>query len=338
MDIEIFLNEKSKYRTRRRMDELLAMLAYLYVFRGVKLAGGQDPDGKKYGNNIKNHNRLSQFYKDGHDDAVLEAMKLVDDAWRPAVASKVDTKGNKKEARPSELCGVWLTILSLINNDFEIKKPEKLWEYYKNSDAKRLKTYKLSNEEKEEYEEATTEEKKSLGNPRVTDWYENNREPWVTTNLNWRRDIINKDVLRDCVELHEKGIISKKRTSACTNANKALMFRDGVVAPNVTDKDMVVEGNLHTDHFIRHADNGADNESNFWLVLANDNLRRGKRDWFEYFETEHDICLKEYLEENNLIWLTDKEAPKPDMATFESVVDLSDDVEDAVKKNDAQSA
>jgi DNA-binding ferritin-like protein (Dps family) len=371
---KLFLNPKSSLRTRRRFDELLQMLVYLYFYRGEALAGGSDPEGQSYGNNIKNHNRLSQFLKDVSDSDTLKALKIFDDAFLPAVTSKVDAKGNQKEATIGEMCGVWLTILSLMNNDFVIKKPEALWKYYKLADLKRLKAYSISVEQKQEWREASKEEKKKLLNPRTNDWDENSREVWPTANLNWRREIIDKDILRDCVELYEAGIIDKKRTKACTNANKTKMYCEGIKAPNVTDEDVVVDGSLHTDHFIRHADGGADDESNFWLVLANDNLKRGKRDWFEYFKTEHDICLKEYLKENNLSWLTDKGTPKPNMsdivepepffapqavieivddfdprdpqqvAMFLNVADSfgpydeEDDGDPEVKKNDAQSA
>jgi hypothetical protein len=313
MATKIFLTPKSKLRTRRSMDELLAMLAYLYVHRDKPLAGGSDPNGLSYGNNIKNHHRLSQFYKDGHDAQVREALKVVDDVWRTAIAAKVDVSGKQKEAHVSEMCGVWLTILSLINNDFVIKKPEALWKYYKKADLRRLKAYSISVEQKQEWREASKEEKKKLLNPRTNDWDENSREVWPTANLNWRRKIINEDLLRDCVDLYNDGIIDKKRTKACTAANKTKMYCEGIYAPNVADDDMVTEGAVHTDHYIRHADGGGDDESNFWLVLRSDNLRRGQRDWSEYFMTEHGIDLPAYLTQAGLTWLPDSEAPKPDM-------------------------
>ena len=86
------------------------------------------------------------------------------------------------------------------------------------------------------------------------------------------------------------------------------LFNANVCAPNVTLED-VIEGKCQVDHFIPIARGGRDDQSNFWLVLADDNNSRQTKNWFDYWDSEYPNegreSLEEYIYRNRLRFLLD---------------------------------
>ena len=116
------------------------------------------------------------------------------------------------------------------------------------------------------------------------------------------------------------------------------LLAHGRHAPFITKKD-VLDGKVDVDHYIPLDRGGKEDTSNQWLMFSEDNRSAQNKDkivWWHQKKKPPIVCLRQWLKQKDLLFLTDRNLPDPllhDVVSastmYENVIELQSEEEEA---------